>query len=108
MGQPGRALVRDAGAGESEGNAGEGEDGHGAVRGVHTAGRERTKLSQLLFKLVSDTRLHQVGCGPRGHADQQAALYKAARGAVQPLKKLALATCPVLGLLSLCRARIAG
>ena len=78
IGQPGRALVRDAG--ESEGNAGEGEDGHGAVRGVHSAGRERTKLSQLLFKLLSDTRLHQVGRGPRGHAEQQAALYKAARG----------------------------
>ncbi len=80
IGQPGRALVRDAGAGESEDNAGEGEDGHGAVRGVHTAGRERTRLSQLLFKLLSDTRLHQVGRGPRGHAEQQAALYKAACG----------------------------
>jgi len=80
IGQPGRAFVRDAGAGESEGNAGEGEDGHGACRGVHSAGRERTRLSQLLFKLLSDTRLHQVGRGPRGHAEQQAALYKAACG----------------------------
>ena len=80
IGPPGRALVRDAGAGEGVGNAGEDEDGQGAGRGVHSAGRERTKLSQLLFKLLSDTRLHQVGRGPRGHADQQAALYKAARG----------------------------
>ena len=80
IGQPGRALVRDAGAGEGVGNAGEDEDGPGAGRGVYSAGRERTKLSQLLFKLLSDTRLHQVGHGPRGHADQQAALYTAARG----------------------------
>ena len=80
IGQPGRALARDAGAGAGEGNAGDSEDGQGVVRGVHTAGRERTKLSQLLFKLLSDTGLHQVGRGPRGHADQQAALYKAARG----------------------------
>ncbi len=71
IGQPGSALVRDTGAGEGE---------QGSCRGVHNAGRERTKLSQLLFKLLSDTRLHQVGRGPRGHADQQAALYKAARG----------------------------
>ena len=80
IGQPSRAPVRDATAGEGEGSAGEGEDGPGVVRGVHSAGRERTKLSQLLFKLLSDTRLHQVGRGPRGHADQQAALFKAARG----------------------------
>jgi len=73
IGQPGRALVRDTGAGDGEG-------GQDTGRGVHNAGRERTKLSQLLFKLLSDTRLHQVGRGPRGHADQQAALYKAARG----------------------------
>jgi len=80
IGQPGRALVRNAGASESEGNAGEGEDGQGASRGVHSAGRERTRLSQLLFKLLSDTGLHQVSRGPRGHADQQAALYRAACG----------------------------
>ena len=61
-----RALVRDAGAGEGVGNAGVDEDGPGAGRGVHSAGRERTKLSQLLFKLLSDTKLHQVGRGPRG------------------------------------------
>ena len=79
-GQPGRALARDAGAGGGEGIAGDSEDGQGIVRGVHNAGRERSKLSQLLFKLLSDTKLHQVGRGPRGHADQQAALYKAARG----------------------------
>ena len=47
---------------------------------MHSAGRERTKLSQPLFKLLSDTKLHQVCRGPRGYADQQAALYKAARG----------------------------
>ncbi len=73
IGQPGSALVRDTASGEDE-------SGQCAGRGVHNAGRERTKLSQLLFKLLSDTRLHQVGRGPRGHADQQAALYKAARG----------------------------
>ncbi len=71
IGQPGRALVRDTGAGEGAGHAGEGkgEGGQGAGRGMHNAGRERTKMSQLLFKLLSDTRLHQVGRGPRGHAD---------------------------------------
>ena len=79
IGQPGAAPVRDTGAGH-DADDGEDEDGEGAGRGVRTAHRQRSKLSQLLFKLLSDTRLHQVGRGPRGHADQQAAIYKAARG----------------------------
>jgi len=71
-------LVREAsGASAYEGE--EDEDGQAADRGVHTARRERSKLSQLLFKLLADARVHQVGRGPRGHADQQAALYTAAR-----------------------------
>ena len=79
IGQPGAAPVRDTGAGH-DADVGADEDGEDAGRGVRTAHRQRSKLSQLLFKLLSDTRLHQVGRGLRGHADQQAALYKAARG----------------------------
>ncbi len=77
--QPRAALARDTGA-EQRADDGEDEDGEEAGRGVRTAHRQRGKLSQLLFKLLSDTRLHQVGRGPRGLADQQAAIYKAARG----------------------------
>jgi len=78
IGQPGGALVREAG-GASAYEGEEDEDGQAAARGVHAARRERSKLSQLLFKLLADARVHQVGRGPRGHADQQAALYAAAR-----------------------------
>ena len=80
IGRPGAALVREAGTGVDTKDAPETEDGEPTSRGVHSARRERSKLSQLLFKLLFDTRLHQVGRGPRGHADQQAALYNAARG----------------------------
>ena len=34
----------------------------------------------MLGRLVSDTRLHQTSRGPWGRADQQRAIYKAARG----------------------------
>jgi len=78
IGQPGVALVREAG-GASACEDEDDEDGQAVARGVHTARRERSKLSQLLFKLLADARVHQVGRGPRGHADQQAALYAAAR-----------------------------
>jgi len=78
IGQPGAALVREAG-GASAYEGEEDEDGQASARGVHTARRERSKLSQLLFKLLGDARVHQVGRGPRGHADQQAAVYTAAR-----------------------------
>ena len=80
IGRPDGALVRDAGAGNGAGGLEEDEDGPGMIRGLHSAYRERSKLSQLLFKLLADARVHQVGRGPRGHADQQAALYQAARG----------------------------
>jgi len=78
IGQPGVALVREAG-GASADEGEEDEDGQAAARGVHTARRERSKLSQLLFTLLAEAKVHQVGRGPRGHADQQAALYTAAR-----------------------------
>jgi len=71
-------LVREA-SGASACESEEDKDGLAAARGVYTARRERSKLSQLLFKLLADARVHQVGRGPRGHADQQAALYTAAR-----------------------------
>ena len=74
IGQPGLALVRGADAGAGEGGIGDSEDEPGMVCSVHSAGRERSKLSQLLFKLLSNTRLHQVGRGPRGHADQHLVL----------------------------------
>jgi len=76
--QPGGALAREAG-GASADEGEEDEDGQAAGRGVQTARRERSKLSQLLFKLLGEAKVHQVGRGPRGHADQQAALYTAAR-----------------------------
>lgn len=41
---------------------------------------DRDKLSQLLFKLLSDAGVHRVGRGPRGPGEQWEALYKAARG----------------------------
>jgi len=82
IGQPDAALVREAG-GASAYEGEEDEVGQAAARGVHTARRERSKLSQLLFKLLfkllGDVRVHQVGRGPRGPAGQQAALYTAAR-----------------------------
>jgi len=68
IGQPGGALVREAG-GASADEGEEDEDGQAAGRGVHTARRERSKLSQLLFKLLAEAKVHQVGRGPRGHAD---------------------------------------
>ena len=55
----------------------------GARRGVHRGVRktyERSKLSQLLFKLLSDAQVHRVGRGPRGRTDQWEAVYRAARG----------------------------
>jgi len=78
IGQPSGALVHEPG-GASAYEGEEDEDGQAAGRGVHTAQRERGKLSQLLFKLLAEAKVHQVGRGPRGHADQQAALYTAAR-----------------------------
>lgn len=41
---------------------------------------ERNTLSQVLFKLLSDTLVQRVGRGPRGPADQWEAVYRAARG----------------------------
>jgi len=40
----------------------------------------RNRLSQALFKLLSDARLHQVGTGPRGLDAQRQALHQAACG----------------------------
>ena len=48
-------------------------------RGVHKT-HDRDKLSQLLFKLLSDAGVHRVGRGPRGPGEQWEALYRAARG----------------------------
>jgi len=41
---------------------------------------DRDKLSQLLFKLLSDAQVHRVGRGPRGPGEQWEAVYRAARG----------------------------
>jgi len=60
--------------------------GTAAVAGVQLGRRgvcktfERDKLSQLLFKLLSDAQVHRVGRGPRGQGEQWEALYRAARG----------------------------
>ncbi len=40
----------------------------------------RNRLSQALFKLLSDARVHQVGAGPRGLDAQRQALRQAAQG----------------------------
>ena len=80
IGQPSGALARQAGNGDAAWDDEDGEDGQPPVRGVQVARRERSRLSQLLFKLLAGARVHQVGRGPRGHAEQQAALYAAARG----------------------------
>ncbi len=48
-------------------------------RGVCKA-YDRDKLSQLLFKLLSDAQVHRVGRGPRGPGEQWEAVYRAARG----------------------------
>jgi len=40
----------------------------------------RTRLSQALFQLLSDARVHQVGAGTRTHETQLQALHQAARG----------------------------
>ncbi len=61
-------------------------DAAAAVAGARTGRRgvcktfERDKLSQLLFKLLSDTQVHRVGRGPRGPGEQWEAVYRAARG----------------------------
>jgi len=60
--------------------------GDAAVAGARTGRRgvckayDRDKLSQLLFKLLSDTQMHRVGRGPRGPGEQWEAVYRAARG----------------------------
>ncbi len=48
-------------------------------RGVHKT-HDRDKLSQLLFKLLSEAGVHRVGRGPRGPGEQWEAVYRAARG----------------------------
>jgi len=40
----------------------------------------RSRLSQVLFKLLSDARVHHVGAGPRGLDAQRQALRQAAQG----------------------------
>ncbi len=60
--------------------------GDAAAAGARTASRgvckayDRDKLSQLLFKLLSDAQVHRVGRGPRGPGEQWEAVYRAARG----------------------------
>ena len=61
-------------------------DGTAAAAGARTGHRgaykthDRDKLSQLLFKLLSDAGVHRVGRGPRGPGEQWEGLYRAARG----------------------------
>jgi len=60
--------------------------GNAAAAGARTGSRgickayDRDKLSQLLFKLLSDAQVHRVGRGPRGPGEQWEAVYRAARG----------------------------
>jgi len=60
--------------------------GDAAAAGARTGSRgvckayDRDKLSQLLFKLLSDAQVHRVGRGPRGPGEQWEAVYRAARG----------------------------
>jgi len=60
--------------------------GDAAAAGARTARRgvcktyDRDKLSQLLFKLLSDAQVHRLGRGPRGPGEQWEAVYRAARG----------------------------
>jgi len=44
-----------------------------------TKAYERSRVSQLLFKLVSDARLHRIGTGPRGIEAQRHAMQEAAQ-----------------------------
>jgi len=53
--------------------------GRAAGRGPSKA-YYRGRLSQALFKLLSDARVHQVGAGPRGLDAQRQALRQAAQG----------------------------
>jgi hypothetical protein len=61
-------------------------DAAAAAAGARTGQRgacktyDRDKLSQLLFKLLSDAGVHRVGRGPRGPSEQWEAVYRAARG----------------------------
>ena len=61
-------------------------DGAAAAVGARTGHRgayktyDRDKLSQLLFKLLSDAGVHRIGRGPRGPGEQWEAVYRAARG----------------------------
>lgn len=75
----GAALPGDDDSGETAGNARGLGARSGRSREVCKA-YERSKLSQLLFKLLSDAQVRRVGRGPRGHANQWEAVYRAARG----------------------------
>ncbi len=66
-------AVRPGGAAAAVANARTGR------RGVYKT-FERDKLSQLLFKLLSDAQVHRVGRGLRGPGEQWEAVYRAARG----------------------------
>ena len=70
------ALRQDGECGEA---AGSGPGGRRGRRGVCKT-YERDKLSQMLFKLLSDTQVHRVGRGPRDAGGQWEAVYRAARG----------------------------
>lgn len=67
-------AIANAGAAQEQ-PTGEGGPSRGPGKAHH-----RTKLGQLLFKLLSDARVHRIGVGPRGREAQVQALHAAARG----------------------------
>lgn len=76
--RPGAAPIQDEEGEGGDASGAEAADEQDRQRGPCKA-RERSKLSQLLFKLLSDTRLHRIGSGPRGYDAQRDALHVASR-----------------------------